>query len=321
MNQEVLVLILSLIALTIVFIVILLCFSMNYTSFKNKLEKRELDDRYKKELPYIKKEFYRTSITPQVQNGFVTVTDYNSFVKQNVSQKPYSYKEYYYYEDEKKKKRRRGWKALRVTLATIFYIICILLIALGIYTKVNGDLVSVGSTSYITVTTGSMSYVNETNSYLIENDIINQIPERSFIRVKKVEDPSDLKLYDIAVYKNEETNQLIVHRIIDEKEIDGERYFTFRGDANAYSDYYLINEDDVLYVYDNYRNSFLGNFFTYVASYQSIVAICYSIIALSILEAYDHKKKKLFALYRDEAINRINYREVMSVTYRSSDTK
>lgn len=55
MNQEVLVLILSLIALTIVFIVILLCFSMNYTSFKNKLEKRELDDRYKKELPYIKK--------------------------------------------------------------------------------------------------------------------------------------------------------------------------------------------------------------------------------------------------------------------------
>ena len=321
MNQEVLVLILSLIALTIVFIVIILCFSMNYTSFKNKLEKRELDDRYKKELPYIKKEFYRTSITPQVQNGFVTVTDYNSFVKQYVSQKPYSYKEYYYYEDEKKKKRRKGWKVLKVTFTTIFYIICILLIALGIYTKVNGDLVSVGNTSYITVTTGSMSYINETNSYLIENDIINQIPERSFIRVKKVEDPSDLKLYDIAVYKNEETNQLIVHRIIDEKEIDGERYFTFRGDANAYSDYYLINEDDVLYVYDNYRNSFLGNFFTYVASYQSIVAICYSIIALSILEAYDHKKKKLFALYRDEAINRINYREVMSVTYRSSDTK
>ena len=321
MNQEVLVLILSLIALTIVFIVIILCFSMNYTSFKNKLEKRELDDRYKKELPYIKKEFYRTSITPQVQNGFVTVTDYNSFVKQYVSQKPYSYKEYYYYEDEKKKKRRKGWKVLKVTFTTIFYIICILLIALGIYTKVNGDLVSVGNTSYITVTTGSMSYANEVNSYLKENDIINQIPERSFIRVKKVEDPSDLKLYDIAVYKNEETNQLIVHRIIGEREIDGERYFTFRGDANAYSDYYLINEDDVLYVYDNYRNSFLGNFFTYVASYQSIVAICYSIIALSILEAYDHKKKKLFALYRDEAINRINYREVMSVTYRSSDTK
>ena len=126
MNQEVLVLILSLIALTIVFIVILLCFSMNYTSFKNKLEKRELDDRYKKELPFIKKEFYRTSMTPQVQNGFVTVTDYNSFVKQSVSQKPYSYREYYYYEDEKKKKRRRGWKALRVTLATIFYKIFIL---------------------------------------------------------------------------------------------------------------------------------------------------------------------------------------------------
>ena len=242
-------------------------------------------------------------------------------MKQNVSQKPYSYKEYYYYEDEKKKKKRKGWRALRVTLTTIFYIICILLIALGIYTKVNGDLVSVGNTSYITVTTGSMSYANEVNSYLKENDIINQIPERSFIRVKKVEDPSDLKLYDIAVYKNEETNQLIVHRIIGEREIDGERYFTFRGDANAYSDYYLINEDDVLYVYDNYRNSFLGNFFTYVASYQSIVAICYSIIALSILEAYDHKKKKLFALYRDEAINRINYREAMGVGYESNKNK
>ena len=321
MNQEVLVLILSLIALTIVFIVILLCFSMNYTSFKNKLEKRELDDRYKKELPFIKKEFYRISITPQVQNGFVTVTDYNSFVKQNVSQKPYSYREYYYYEDEKKKKRRRGWKALKVTLTTIFYIICILLIALGIYTKVNGDLVSVGNTSYITVTTGSMSYANEANTYLKENDIINQIPEKSFIRLKKVEDPSSLEVYDIAVYKNEETKELIVHRIIGEREIDGERYFTFRGDANAYSDYYLVNEDDVLYVYDNYRNSFLGNFFTYVASYQSIVAICYSIIALSILEAYDHKKKRLFALYRNEAINRINYREAMGVSYESNKNK
>lgn len=321
MNQEVLVLILSLIALTIVFIVILLCFSMNYTSFKNKLEKRELDDRYKKELPFIKKEFYRISITPQVQNGFVTVTDYNSFVKQNVSQKPYSYREYYYYEDEKKKKRRRGWKALKVTLTTIFYIICILLIALGIYTKVNGDLVSVGNTSYITVTTGSMSYANEANTYLKENDIINQIPEKSFIRLKKVEDPSSLEVYDIAVYKNEETKELIVHRIIGEREIDGERYFTFRGDANEYSDYYLVNEDDVLYIYDNYRNSFLGNFFTYVASYQSIVAICYSLIALSILEAYDHKKKRLFALYRNEAINRINYREAMGVSYESNKNK
>lgn len=312
MNQDILTLILSIVALTIVFVVIVLLISMSFTRFKTKIEKFELDHKYKKELPHREIKFYSTSIKPTYNQGFVEINKYTPYIKSKGLTKANSYKEYYYYENEEDVKKKIKWNIFKIIFSILFYLICIGLIAFGLVYRFNNDLFTVNNETYITIKTGSMSEANEANEYLKENELTNQIPTYSFIGLEKVTKTSELKLYDIAAYKDQTTGELIVHRIIDVDIRNGERYFTFRGDANLYSDYYLVNEDDVLYKYNGYINTPLGYFFTFISSYQGVIAIAYSILALNILDYYEHKKQKLFVQYRSDAINRINYNEYLT---------
>ena len=308
MTRDVLIIVLSIIALTIIFVVIVLFVSMNYTSFKNKIINRKGDELYKKDLLKQNNEFTYMVVNPELKNGFVDVNSYIGYARTNKDAKKVSFKHYYYLETDQERRKRAKSRKWKIVLSVIFYVLFITLIVVGIVNKINNNQIVIGDTTYVTIETGSMSYANESNTYLIEKDLTNQIPEKSFIGLNKVNNPSSLRLYDVAAYKSE-NGQLIVHRIIAEKVINGERYFTFRGDANELSDYYLVSENSVLYTFNGYINQPLGYFFSYLASYQSMVALLYAIIALSVIDYYDKKKKEVYFKYLPDTIYRLNQEE------------
>ena len=308
MTRDVLIIVLSIIALTIIFVVIILFVSMNYTSFKNKIINRKCDELYKKDLLKQNNEFTYMVVNPELKNGFVDVNSYIGYARTNKDAEKVSFNQYYYLETDQEKRKKAKLRKRKIVLSVIFYILAIALIIVGIVNKINNNQIVIGDTTYVTIETGSMSYVNESNTYLNEKDLTNQIPEKSFIGLNKVNNPSSLRLYDVAAYKSE-NGQLIVHRIIAEKVINGERYFTFRGDANELSDYYLVSENSVLYTFNGYINQPLGYFFSYLASYQSMVALLYAIIALSVIDYYDKKKKDVYFTYLPETIYRLNQEE------------
>ena len=308
MTRDVLIIILSVIALTIIFVVIILFVSMNYTSFKNKIINRKCDGLYKKDLLKQNNEFTYMVVNPELKNGFVDVNSYIGYARTNKDAKKVSFNQYYYLETDQERRKRAKSRKRKIVLSVIFYVLAIALIIVGIVNKINNNQIVIGDTIYVTIETGSMSYVNESNAYLTEKDLTNQIPEKSFIGLNKVNNPSSLRLYDVAAYKSE-NGQLIVHRIIAEKVINGERYFTFRGDANELSDYYLVSENSVLYTFNGYINQPLGYFFSYLASYQSVVALLYAIIALSVIDYYDKKKKEVYFKYLPDTIYRLNQEE------------
>ena len=311
MNQEALKILLSFILLTIIFIIIVLIILENYSSFKEKIKTNKLDKRYKKELQVRKKDILDTRYRSyKFVNNNINITLDASNHNNPYDSKYTTINEYFYPNLDKNNKNSKARKITKIIFSVIFYIIVICLLALGIYTKANNELLTFGNKTYITITTGSMSEVNEYNDYLISNNLTNQIPAKTLIGLDKVTDPSSLEVYDVAVYKDKETNMLIVHRIISESYIDGERYFTFRGDANPVSDYYLVSEEDVLYTFDGFMNKPLGYFFTYMTSYQSIISIVYIVLALNILESYDKKKDKLYYDNLENVISRLNQEEI-----------
>lgn len=308
MTRDVLIIVLSIIALTIIFVVIVLFVSMNYTSFKNKIINRKCDELYKKDLLKQNNEFTYMVVNPELKNGFVDVNSYIGYARTNKDAKKVSFNQYYYLETDQEKRKKTKSRKLKIVLSIIFYVLATALIVVGIVNKINNNQIIIGDTTYVTIETGSMSYVNESNNYLTEKDLTNQIPEKSFIGLNKVNNPSSLRLYDVAAYKSE-NGQLIVHRIIAEKVINGERYFTFRGDANELSDYYLVSENSVLYTFNGYINQPLGYFFSYLASYQSMVALLYAIIVLSVIDYYDKKKMDVYFKYLPDTIYRLNQEE------------
>ena len=286
MNQEALKILLSFILLTIIFIVIVLIILENYSSFKEKIKTNKLDKRYKKELLVRKKDILDTRYRSyKFVNNNINVTLDASNHNNPYDSKYTTINEYFYPNLDKNNKNSKARKITKIIFSVNFYIIVICLLAL-------------------------MSEVNEYNDYLVSNNLINQIPAKTLIGLDKVTDPSSLEVYDICAYKDQESNKLIVHRIISESYIDGERYFTFRGDANPVSDYYLVSENDVLYTFDGFMNKPLGYFFTYMTSYQSIISIIYIVLALNILESYDKKKDKLYYDNLENVIPRLNQEEI-----------
>ena len=72
----------------------------------------------------------------------------------------------------------------------------ILIIGIMFLIGVVDSFVNVSNIKTFAVPTGSMSYKNEENTYLVENDLNNQIQINDLVFVKKINSLDDLKLYN-----------------------------------------------------------------------------------------------------------------------------
>ena len=219
---------------------------------------------------------------------FLIYQDYVSFVKKA---KTFGGQELYDRQQAiiKKNNKSKASKVANIVVDVIVGIIALELVVFSIGMKVSHNIVNIPGTesTYVVVETGSMSLVNEKNTYIKENKLVNQIPTHSLIRLDKVKSKEDLHIYDIASYFNK-SGDLVIHRIVKSYEVDGYTYYAFRGDANPSNDPYLLREDEVAYKYNNEHHDGLGNFISYLKSPIGITAVTYALI---ILFAIDHNGK------------------------------
>ena len=204
-----------------------------------------------------------------------------------------------------KKNKGKFFKGLRIFFDVLFIVLFAGVLAFNIYSRVTNRVYSINNVTSVTIATGSMEEKNESNEYLITNSLNNQIKQFSLIGLNKVNDTSSIKIYGIYGYKNE-NNQLIIHRIIKSQVIDNEVYYTFRGDANSSSDYYLVNAKDVLYEYNGYQNIPLGYFLSFLGSIIGSTSLIYLVVALFVNDYFDSKKEVIYKKGLMEYIRELN---------------
>ena len=304
MNKETILIILSILMLTIVLgLLILVMHEVYVTSLENMGNRNKMVKQYKKDIASRVEKV-------NVNNRVIVYQHFDSrygYSEERVTPEMnpvYKDKTIYFY----KKNKNKYIKGLRIFLDVFFIVIFLGILGFNIYSKVTNSLYSINGTTYITIATGSMATKNEENTYLTMNSLDNQIKQFSLIGLNKVEDSSNLKVYGIYAYKNKD-NQLIVHRIIKSEVIDNEVYYTFRGDANPKSDYFLVNAKDVLYEYNGYQNVPLGYFLSFLGSIVGITALIYIVVALSFNDYFDSKKEAKYRVGLMDYLNDLNKEE------------
>lgn len=139
------------------------------------------------------------------------------------------------------------------------------------------------------VKSASMSYKNEKNSYLIENNLNDQFNTFDLIFTQELPNEFDLKLYDIVIY--EYKDMLVIHRIVKIEEPNSKhpnsRLFIFQGDAVRYPDANPVTYDQMKAIYRGDRVPYVGSFVFFMqspAGWLCIMLILSSLIATPIVE-------------------------------------
>lgn len=180
------------------------------------------------------------------------------------------------------KEKNKAFQIILNVLFGIFYFVIGSLLIIAIAFKLTNQTMYLGNTTLLTIRTGSMEKVNENNTYIEENNLTDQIEQFSLIALNKVDSEEDLKLYDVAAYKHE--NTIYVHRIIRifHNEEQNKTFYTFRGDSNSTSAGFelTITFDQIVGKYNGFQNYGLGVTLTYMQSNIGVIALCSGILFL-----------------------------------------
>lgn len=195
-------------------------------------------------------------------------------------------------ESQKRKGKKKAWA---IVSNILFYAVLIVTIPCFVFALINrfsGNNIAVGDSSILVVASGSMSYKNEANPYLTENDLNNQFSENDIIVIHKVNSEDDIHLYDIVAYHDPQRGQTIIHRVIEIDESNGDYRLTTRGDANNATDTYHASFDDVVGKYTGERVQYIGVFVLFLQSYSGMVTIAAIVYCLSMIDHYGNKIEK-----------------------------
>ncbi|MGN1295507.1 MAG: hypothetical protein ACI4U5_03785, partial [Bacilli bacterium] len=195
--------------------------------------------------------------------------------------------------------KKAGKKVVEIIMDLFTSIIFgVLIVAFGfaLVFKLNNQNLYIFDTTYIAIHTGSMETVNDSNTYIKENNLTDQIETYSLIGIDKVTSNDEIELYDIVAYKYKGT--IYVHRVIRiyEDEETGVTCYTLRGDANSTSLSFemKITLDDIVGRYSGYQNYGFGIAFIYLQSNIGIVAL---VSAMMFLLAFDFTEEKIEKTY------------------------
>lgn len=128
---------------------------------------------------------------------------------------------------------------------TVIDVILLIILAFSVITK----LVEMSSPKVLVVKSESMSYKDEGNTYLYENNLNNQFDKYDLVFIKsKPKQETNLKLYDIVVYKTS-NGDLIIHRIVEIKQMNNSRVFYTQGDACTSRDTQVVSYNQIIGIY------------------------------------------------------------------------
>ncbi len=216
--------------------------------------------------------------------------------------------------EEIKKKTRKHAKAIRITKKVASYgIFAIVLVIFGfsLYGRFFNNNLSFGNSGLIVISSGSMSERNEDNDYLFSNNLTNQFDTYDIIGVSGYQSIDDVKQYDVVAFKNTE-GTIIVHRIIEIKEVNGENVFITRGDSNntsdtnfQYKDY--LTFDNIIGYYNGTRVPLLGVFIIFLQSNAGIITIIAIGYCLIMFDHYNTKFEDALSKRTSLLVNTLKY--------------
>ena len=183
---------------------------------------------------------------------------------------------------------------------SLFVLFVVFVVGISISYRVNNETLFIGDSTYFTVKTESMASIHEDNDYILENNLIDQIPQYSLITIEKIEDINDIEVYDILAFR---VNDIVyVHRVVDINFDDGDIYFTLKGDANPTSLLIetKVKEEQIIGIYNGNNSLFMGIAITYLQSEIGLIALFMSIAFLINVEVQEYlidntyeKRKKI----------------------------
>lgn len=188
-------------------------------------------------------------------------------------------------EEIKKEKKKEQKKKNKVSTVVFNYVIPALFLALFVFAfsfslsvqfnehKTVGDIPVLK-----VVTSESMAKKNSENKYLDENDLNDQVYKFDLISIEKLPNEDELKVYDVVVYEID--NILVIHRIYKIEIKDGVKLFTFRGDANAYSDIKPVLYSQMRGIYNGKRIPNIGSFVIFMQSPAGYICLMLMILVL-----------------------------------------
>lgn len=204
--------------------------------------------------------------------------DYRKYMKRYDPDEPQTFLEY---KDNKRQNRHFNSIALNI-VDWVISIFCIAVVSFAIVLRYQGQQLFIGDVSLFVVETGSMATINNNNDYIYENDLDgDQIPEKSLITIRRLQDEDEMELYQIYAFQVED--ETIIHRLISIDEDDeGNITYTFKGDANAGT---LERETDITFdqivgVYTGFNNQALGTIIIFLQSMTGLIATFFAIIVL-----------------------------------------
>lgn len=202
----------------------------------------------------------------------------------------------------KKAATKKPKKGEKVVLFSWCVASCIVVIAIcavfvfSLFTYIN-RFEQVGTVPAIKVVqSSSMARKDEQNTYLIENELNDQIKKYDLVLVHSLPDEFELELYDVVVYKTVDGN-FVIHRIVDIEEPNGQhpdrRYFTFRGDNVQYSDKRPVLYSQMIGIYRGERIGFLGKIVMFFQSYAGYMCLGLVVFYFIVMPVVERRMEKL----------------------------
>lgn len=178
----------------------------------------------------------------------------------------------------KKEKKKKPIKYLSKALLVLFSIITIasFSFSLTILISEKANINSYGVPKV--VNSNSMAYKLDTNTYLKENNLDNQISRFDLIYLSSIPKEDIIRLYDVIAYQNID-GFLYVHRIVEIRKIDNTTYYVFKGDASYSNDPQLVTYSMMKGIYKGKKIPYVGSLIVFLQSpigYLSLILILFS---------------------------------------------
>lgn len=193
---------------------------------------------------------------------------------------------------KEKDKKAKTSKVTKIFVDVVSLLVCVALFAsfvFSLYLNFTKDKVPNGIPSLKVVKTSSMATKNKNNTYLFKNDLNDQIQTFDLIVTHHLPKEEDLKLYDIVVYKRDDT--FVIHRIVGIEEPNDKhpdrRHFLLQGDSVLNPDQFPVLYSQMQGIYNGQRIPFIGSFILFMqspAGWLCILLILFAAIVTPILE-------------------------------------
>lgn len=206
-----------------------------------------------------------------------------------------------------KKRKRRG---LAKTIVS-YSLLTLLIPAFGfmIYGRATNGVSKFGDTTVLVVSSGSMSQKNAQNNYLVTYNLNNQIDKYDIVSFLELSNHNVVEQFDVVAYRSND-NRIIIHRVIDQVEVDGEIRYITRGDANTVSDSYMPRARDILGTYTNKSVPFFGIFILFFQSYTGIITVALIAYILIFISLQYDRYKKAFVVRENLLASQIDFNNV-----------